>query len=79
MKKVTVSLDERVYRRAKATAAMRGISLSALVGGYLEGLNSRAEVERLREAERELRKRVGNFAGSDRLARNQLHERSECH
>jgi hypothetical protein len=76
VKNVTVSLDEAIYHRARVAAAERGTSLSALVRVYLEGLgSSESEPERLKRAERELRAKIGEFRGSSRLTRDQLHER----
>ena len=36
---------------------------------------SQAEFERLHQHELKLRKRIKNFSGSDRLSRDELHER----
>ncbi|MEO6080114.1 MAG: DUF6364 family protein [Steroidobacteraceae bacterium] len=76
MKNVTVSLDDRVYQRARVTAAERGTSLSALVRAYLENLGSgESESDRLKNAERTLRAQIRGFRAGDRLSREQAHER----
>lgn len=76
VKNVTVSLDDDVYRRARVAAAERGTSLSSLVRAYLETLGSgESESERLRRLERELRARITEFRGGDRVSRDELHAR----
>jgi plasmid stability protein len=77
MKNVTVSLDDATYRAARVKAAEAGRSLSALVRDYLNGLGSgESEFERLHREELELRKTLtGGFRASDRLSRDEVHER----
>lgn len=76
MKTITVSIDEEVYLRARLVAAQRGTSVSALVHAFLEGIGSgENHAQRLREAERALRARIGNFHAGDRLQREIVHER----
>jgi hypothetical protein len=76
VKNITVSLDDQIYRRARVVAAERGTSLSALVRAYLENLGSgESESDRLKKAERALRAQITGFRASDRLSRDQLHER----
>jgi len=76
MKNITVSLDEETYRRARMVAAQRDTSVSALVKGFLLELASgETEFERLRREEQELRKRITNFSGADRLPRDDLYDR----
>jgi hypothetical protein len=76
MKNLTVSLDEETYRRARMIAAERDTSVSALVKRFLVDLASgETEFERLRREERELRKRIKNFSGADRLPRDELYDR----
>lgn len=77
MKNVTVSLDDESYRNARVKAAEMGRSLSALVRDYLRDLGAKeSEFERLHKRELELRKKLtGNFSASDRLSRDEVHER----
>jgi len=77
MKNVTVSLDDDTYRAARVRAAEMGRSLSALVRDYLRDLGSgESEFERLHRKELELRKKMtGSFRASDRLGRDEIHER----
>ena len=76
MKNITVSLDDDTYRRARMVAAQRDTSVSALVKGFLRELAAgETEFERLRQLEQETRERIVNFDGSDRLTRDQVHER----
>jgi plasmid stability protein len=77
MKNITVSVDEDTYRLARIRAAERDTSVSALVRQFLIGLASgEAATDRLLNEERELRDRIERFRAADRLAREQLHERS---
>jgi len=76
VRNITVSLDDEVYRRARIAAAERGASVSALVRAFLEELGSgESEFERLSKLERELRGRITAFRASDRVSRDELHER----
>ena len=76
MKNITVSLDDDTYRRARIIAAQRDTSVSALVKRFLSELAAgETEFERLRRQEQELRKRITNFSGSDRLPRDELYDR----
>jgi hypothetical protein len=43
MAKLTLSVDERVVRRAKRYAADQGTSISKLVGGFLDALSRPVE------------------------------------
>lgn len=80
MKNVTVSLDDATYRVARVKAAEAGRSLSSLVREYLTELGSgESEFERLHREELELRKKLilepGGFSASDRLGRDEVHDR----
>jgi hypothetical protein len=76
MKNITVSLDEKTYRRARMIAAQRDTSVSALVRRFLVDLASgESETERLQRQERELRERITDFDASDRLSRDDVHRR----
>jgi hypothetical protein len=74
MKNGTVSLDDETYRRARMIAAQWELSALALVERFLIELGSE-ETERLKRRERELRERITDFDGSDRLRRDDVHRR----
>lgn len=79
MKNVTVSLDDETYRAARVKAAEAGRSLSALVREFLQQLGSgESEFERLHREELELRKKLegSGFRASDRMSRDELHDRA---
>ena len=76
MKNITVSLDDEIYRRARIAAAERATSVSALVKRFLIDLGSgESETERLKREERALRERITRFRASDRISRDELHDR----
>ena len=76
MKNITVSLDDDIYRRARMVAAERDTSISALVKQFLMALGSgESEVERLKRQERALRERITSFRASERVSRDELHDR----
>lgn len=78
MKNITVSLDDDTYRRARMIAAEHDTSISALVKRYLVALGAdETEAERLKREERALRERISAFRASDRLPRDEVHQRSE--
>jgi hypothetical protein len=58
-------------------AAQRDTSVSALVKQFLVELGSgESESERLKREERALRERIGAFRASDRLSRDDVHDRN---
>jgi hypothetical protein len=76
VKNITVSLDDDTYRRARMIAAERDTSISALVKQFLLQLGSgETESERLKREERALRERIQSFSASNRVSRDELHER----
>lgn len=78
MKNITVSLDDQIYRRARMIAAERDTSVSALVKQFLVNLaNGESEYDRLKREERELRERITAFRATDRLPREDLHQRRD--
>jgi post-segregation antitoxin (ccd killing protein) len=77
MRNITVSVDDDVYKRARVAAAELDTSLSALVKAYLETLAAKeTPTERLKRQEREIRSQITSFRASDRLSRDELHDRS---
>lgn len=76
MKNITVSLDDDSYRRARMVAAERDTSVSALVKDFLLALGSgETQAERLKREERDLRAQIASFRASDKLSRDELHDR----
>jgi plasmid stability protein len=76
MKNITVSVDDETYRRARIKAAEEETSVSALVRAFLSELGTtESEFERLKRLEQEVRERITNFSASDRLSRDEIHER----
>jgi hypothetical protein len=76
VRNITVSLDDEIYRQARMIAAERDTSISALVKEFLVALGSGgSEVERLKREERALRERITSFRASNRLSRDELHDR----
>jgi hypothetical protein len=77
VKNITVTLDDEIYRRARMKAAERDTSVSALVREFLIDLASEgSEFQRLERLERALREQITDFDGSDRLSRDEVHERN---
>ena len=77
MKNITVSVPDDVYREARIRAAERGSSVSALVGAYLRSLSAHeAEFARLEAQQRQVQSEIDRFRASDRVGRDQLHERA---
>lgn len=77
MRKITVSVDDEVYTRARVAAAAMDTSVSALVRSYLQQFAStETEIERLKRQEREIRSRIVDFTASAGLPREDTHGRS---
>lgn len=77
MRNITVSVPDLVYRAARVRAAEEGRSVSALVGEYLASLADRdGEFARLEELQRQVQEEIARFSASDRLDRDELHERA---
>jgi plasmid stability protein len=76
VKNITVSVDDETYRRARIKAAEQATSVSSLVKGFLTALAAgESEPERLKREERALRARISRFKASDRVSRDEVHER----
>jgi hypothetical protein len=76
VRNITVSLDDEIYRQARMIAAERDTSISALVKEFLVTLGSGgSQVERLKREERALRERIISFRASNKLSRDELHDR----
>lgn len=77
MKNITISVDDETYRRARILAAERDTSVSSLVKQYLVQLATHeSEFERLKRLEQEVRDQIRAFNASDRLTRDELHDRN---
>jgi plasmid stability protein len=78
VKNVTVSVPDDVYREARIRAAQWGTSVSALVADYLRNLarDEDAEFARLRDLQRRVSAEVSDFSASDRLSRDEIHDRA---
>jgi len=77
MKNITVTVPDDVYRDARIRAAEQGRSVSSLVAEFLRSLSEReAEFERLQEKQRRIIASIEHFSASDRLSRDEIHERS---
>ena len=77
VKNLTVSVPDDVYRSARVAAAQRDTSVSALVVAYLERMSGRLEeFGRLEVLQREVQAEIGEFRATDRLSREEVHERA---
>ncbi len=77
MKNLTVSVPDDVYRTARIRAAERGRSVSALVTEYLRSLASGdAEFAKLEAQQRQIQSDIKQFRASDRLSRDEIHDRA---
>lgn len=69
-------MDDETYKRARIVAAEQDTSVSALVKTYLIQLATQeSEFERLKRQEQEIRDKILSFNASDRLTRDELHDR----
>ncbi len=76
MKNITVSVPDDVYRAARIRAAEEGRSVSGLVATYLRSLSDGAtEFSRLEAQQRRIQGQIDHFRATDRLTRNEVHER----
>jgi plasmid stability protein len=76
VKNITVSLDDDVYRSARIRAAEAGTSVSALVKQFLESLSGdESDFDRRKRLQHETIARIRSFRASDRLTRDEVHDR----
>lgn len=76
MKNITVSLPDDLYRRARVKAAERDTSVSALVREFLTALaTDESDFERRKRLQDEVLKSIRGFSASDRLTRDEIHDR----
>jgi hypothetical protein len=77
VKNITVSVPDDVYRNARIAAAQRDTSVSAMVVAYLEQLSGRIdEFARLEALQHEVQSGIREFSASDRLRRDEAHDRA---
>lgn len=73
---LTLRLEKAVIRKAKLLAAARGVSVSAMLAGYVEReLRSDAEYEKAMRTALGLMKRGFHLGGKRTWTREELHER----
>ena len=76
MKNITVSVPKDVYRAARMKAAERDTSVSALVRDFLLSLGANeSDFERRKRLQAEVLDSIKSFRASDRLSREELHDR----
>jgi hypothetical protein len=76
VKNLTISLPDRVYRRARIEAAERDTSVSALVREFLMSLvEEESDFERRKRLQDEVLASIRSFRAGDRLTRDRVHER----
>jgi hypothetical protein len=82
MKQLTVTLDDATFRSAELQAQKVGKSLTVVMLEWLKGFSSSGgepDFDRLAAEEAALRERMirqgRKFSGSDRLTRDELHDR----
>ena len=89
MKRITASLDDETHRLAKAKAAEKGTSVSAMVRDYLTSLTeagpeadypaatgTEKSEKTLSEVIAAIRARGGGLHSADNLTRDELHDRN---
>ena len=78
MKNITVTVDDEIYRRARVRAAELDTSVSAQVKQFLEQFAQKeTEFERLLKLEQKVRAEIVGFSASERLSRDELHDRAK--
>lgn len=76
MKKITISVPDDVYRRARIRAAEGDTSVRALVREFLVQIGCvDADFERGLALQKEVVARIERFRAEDRLRRDEIHER----
>lgn len=81
MKQFTLNLDDTLFESAETKARQAGTSLASVVVNFVKQFSGSGvpEFDRLEKQEESLRQglraRGAAFSGSDRLTRDELHER----
>ena len=77
MRNITVSLPDKIYRRARIRAAEKDTSVSALVQDFLMKLGGEeSDFEQRKRLQDEVLSTIRKFRAGDRLSRNQVHRRN---
>ena len=77
MKNITVSVEDEVYRRARIKAAEANTSLSAMVKAFLlQVTGEESDMDRRKRLQRETIESIRSFSASDRMSRDEIHERN---
>jgi plasmid stability protein len=76
VKNITVSVPDDVYRAARIRAAEEGRSVSGMVAAYLRLSGEDATFVRLEAQQRRLQAQITRFRATDRLARDEVHDRA---
>ncbi|WP_207572279.1 hypothetical protein [Mycolicibacter longobardus] len=72
-----MAVPDAVYRQARIRAAEAGTSVSGLVAEFLNSLSEReAEFARLEAKQRQVQRGIRRFRASDRLSRDEVHDRA---
>lgn len=77
MKNITVSVGDETYQRACVLAAKKKTTVAALVKRFINGfITAESDFERLKRQEREIRESITAFSASERLSRDEVHDRN---
>lgn len=77
MNSITVTLSDDVYRRARIRAAEQSTSVSALDRQFVVEVGTpETDFERRRRLQDEVLATLPRFSASDRLTRDQVHDRA---
>jgi plasmid stability protein len=77
VKNITVSLPDDIYRSARIKAAERDTSVSALVREFLTRLGQdESEFDRRKRLQDDVMASIRAFSASDRLSREDAHDRN---
>lgn len=77
MKNITVSVGNETYHQVRVLAAKRKTTVSALVKRFINGfITAESDFDRLKRQEREIRESIKAFSASDRLSRDEAHDRN---
>lgn len=72
-----MSVPDEVYRAARIRAAEQGRSVSSLVSEILRSLSGQdSEFARLEAQQRQVLDEITQFRGSDRISRDEVHDRA---
>jgi plasmid stability protein len=76
MRNITVTVEDQLHSRARVRAAELETSVSAVVREFLTGFaGEETEYDRRKRLERETLATIQRFKASDRIPRDEVHER----